>query len=217
MGEKQQRQPVPATEFDPRLSEKIPPLKPALVQIAPSRASGTGSWQSGDADGRERGTAIHAMLEWLSGENCPDVKTLPARLANTLGRAPENPDLQDWWQEAVRTYQHPDFAELFDPHYYQEAMNEVPVQFMENEQLIYGIIDRVVIQDGAVLVIDYKTHRSAHENQLAALTEEYREQMRLYARAAALLWPKRTIKACLLFTNSNTLVPLDKQGVARMK
>ena len=84
---------------------------------------------------------------------------------------------------------------------------------MENEQLIYGIIDRVVIQDDAVLVIDYKTHQSAQENQLAALTEDYREQMRLYARAAALLWPEHAIQACLLFTSNNTLVPLGSLDV----
>jgi ATP-dependent helicase/nuclease subunit A len=200
----------PAAEPDPRLSERIPPLKPVLVQIAPSRASGTGSWQPGDADGRERGIAIHAMLEWLSEEDGAGVETLPASLANSLGREPENPELQDWWQEAVSTYRHPDFAQLFDPHNYRQAMNEVPVQYMENKQLIYGIIDRVVIQNDAVLVIDYKTHQPAHENQLAALTEEYREQMRLYTRAAALIWPERTIRACLLFTNSNTLVPMEE-------
>jgi ATP-dependent helicase/nuclease subunit A len=105
----------------------------------------------------------------------------------------------------VRTYRHPDFAQLFDPRHYQQAMNEVPVQFMEDGQLIYGIIDRVVIQDDAVLVIDYKTHQPAHENQLAALTEEYREQMRLYTRAAELLWPDKTIKAGLLFTHNSQL------------
>jgi len=86
------------------------------------------------------------------------VNALPAGLANDLCRDPENPDLQDWWQEAVRTVRHPDFAELFDPRYYLEAMNEVPVQYLEKGQLIYGIIDRVVIQDDAVRVIDYKTH-----------------------------------------------------------
>jgi ATP-dependent helicase/nuclease subunit A len=195
----------PVIESDPRLSKRIPPLKPVLVQIAPSRASGTGSWQPGDADGRERGIAIHAMLEWLSEEDGADVETLPASLANSLGREPENPDLQDWWQEAVSTYRHPDFAQLFDPHNYRQAMNEVAVQYLENEQLIYGIIDRVVIQDDAVLVIDYKTHQPAHENQLAALTEEYREQMRLYARAAELLWPDKIIKAGLLLTHNSQL------------
>jgi ATP-dependent exoDNAse (exonuclease V) beta subunit len=61
-----------------------------------------------------------------------------------------------------------------------------------------------------VLVIDYKTHKSVNKDQLATLTEAYREQMRLYARAAALLWPKHAIKACLLFTSSNTLVPLGE-------
>ena len=195
----------PAAESDPRLSERVPPLKPLLVQIAPSRASGTGSWQPGDADGRERGIAIHAMLEWLSQEDGAGVETLPASLANSLGREPGNPDLQDWWQEAVHTHQNADFAQLFDPRHYRQAMNEVAVQYMENEQLVYGIIDRVVIQDDAVLVIDYKTHQPAHENQLAALTEEYREQMRLYTRAAELLWPEKSVKAGLLFTHSNQL------------
>ena len=196
---------TPIIECDPRLSEKIPPLKPVLVQIAPSRASGTGSWQPGDADGRERGIAIHAMLEWLSQVDGDGVETLPASLATSLGREPENPELQDWWQEAVHTYRHPDFAQLFDPRHYQQAMNEVAVQFMEAGQLIYGIIDRVVIRDDAVLVIDYKTHRSAHKEKLTALTGDYREQMRLYARAAALLWPEKTIKAGLLFTHINEL------------
>jgi ATP-dependent helicase/nuclease subunit A len=86
----------------------------------------------------------------------------------------------------------------------------VPVQFMDQGKLVYGIIDRVVIQDDAVLVIDYKTHRSANSKLLPALTDDYREQMRLYANAAALLWPEHTIRACLLFTNCSTLVPMDE-------
>jgi ATP-dependent helicase/nuclease subunit A len=202
----------PAIEPDRRLSERIPRLKPELVEIAPSKAGGAGDWQAGDADGRERGIAIHAMLDWLAEAGRPDVDTLPARLANTLGRAPENPELQEWWQEAVRTYRNKDFADLFNPDHYQDAMNEVPVQFMDKGNLIYGIIDRVVRQDNAVIVIDYKTHRSANSKQLPALTEDYREQMRLYARAAALLWPEHTIRACLLFTNCSTLVPLGKMN-----
>ena len=80
---------------------------------------------------------------------------------------------------------------------------------MEGGQLIYGIIDRVVIRDGAVLVIDYKSHRSANASELAVLAEGHRPQIRRYARAAALLWPEHTIKACLLFTYSGTLVSVE--------
>jgi len=151
------------------------------------------------------------MLEWLAGENDRTVDALPRRLANTLGRTAENPDLQTWWQEALRTWRNPDLAHLFDPGHYRQAMNEVPVQFMDNGQLIYGIIDRVVIHKDAVLVIDYKTRRAAHDKQLSTLAGDYREQMRLYARGAALIWPEHTIRACLLFTHSGTLVTLDNK------
>ena len=201
----------PASATDPRLSEIIPPLQPQLLQIAPSRTHATSGWQPGDADGRERGIAIHTMLDWLSAEGA-SVDVLPARLANTLGRAAANPQLQEWWQEALCTYRNPDFAKLFDSHHYRQAMNEVPVQFMDEGRLIYGIIDRVVIQEDAVLVLDYKTQRADHDEQLSALADGYREQMRLYARAAALLWPEHTISACLLFTHSGTLVPVDDEN-----
>jgi len=201
----------PAIEPDQRLSERVPRLTPELAEIAPSKAGGAGPWQAGDADGRERGIAIHAMLEWLAGEIDRTVDALPRRLANTLGRTAENPDLQTWWQEALRTWRNPDLAHLFDPGHYRQAMNEVPVQFMDNGQLIYGIIDRVVIHKDAVLVIDYKTRRAAHDKQLSTLAGDYREQMRLYARGAALIWPEHTIRACLLFTHSGTLVTLDNK------
>jgi len=91
-------------------------------------------------------------------------------------------------------------------------MNEVPVQFMDGDCLIYGIIDRIVIQEDTVLVIDYKTHRANDSTQLSALANGYREQMRLYARAAELLWPQHAIRACLLFTHSGTLVPVDDEN-----
>ncbi len=201
----------PPVAPDPRLSKKIAPLQPELVQVSPSDTHGIGSWQPGDADGRERGKAIHAMLEWLCAQEAR-VEALPARLANTLGRAADNPALQEWWQEALRTVQNPDLARLFDGRHYRQAMNEVPVQFMDGGRLIYGIIDRIVIQEDTVLVIDYKTHRANDSTQLSALADGYREQMRLYARAAALLWPEHAIRACLLFTHSGTLVPVDDEN-----
>ena len=203
--------PGPVAATDPRLSRKIASLQAQLVQIAPSRSHTTGSWQPGDADGRERGLAIHAMLDWLSAADA-SLDVLPPQLAHQLGRAADNPDLQAWWQEALHTVRNPKLSRLFDNCHYQRAMNEVPVQFMDEGRLIYGIIDRVVIQEEAVLVIDYKTHRADHDDQLSALADDYREQMRLYARAAALLWPEHAIRACLLFTHRGTLVPVDDEN-----
>ena len=83
---------------------------------------------------------------------------------------------------------------------------------MDEGRLIYGIIDRLVIREDAVLVIDYKTRRADHDEPLSALADDYREQMRLYARAAALLWPEHAVRACLLFTHSGTLVPVGDKS-----
>ena len=60
----------PVAAIDPRLSRKIASLQPQLVQIAPSRSHVVVNRQPGDADGRERGLAIHAMLDWLTVSRC---------------------------------------------------------------------------------------------------------------------------------------------------
>ncbi|HYQ73291.1 MAG TPA: PD-(D/E)XK nuclease family protein, partial [Gammaproteobacteria bacterium] len=120
-----------------------------------------------------------------------------------------DPELQAWWQEARRTRQHDDLAILFDPVHYLRARNEVPLQYFRDGTLIYGIIDRLVIRQDAVLVIDYKTHRRAAPDTLTELAERYREQMRLYTAGVARLWPGLTVRPCLLFTACNALVELD--------
>ena len=170
---------------------------------------GSGNPQEGDIDGRERGSAIHAMLEWLTDTGAGAGDKLPEELATRLGRAAENSELQAWWQEALHTLRDPALAHLFDDRQYQKAMNEVPVQYLENGRTVYGIIDRVIIRDDTVLVIDYKTHRSKDSVRLNALAKDYAGQMQLYGQAAAWLWPPHSISTRLLFTHSATLVTVD--------
>jgi ATP-dependent helicase/nuclease subunit A len=168
---------------DPRLTQSIR-VKPQLRQIAPSHADTAVALQPGDADGRERGIAIHRMLDILTRYPGAASSTLPSQLASGLGREAGDPELQAWWQEARQTWQHADLAMLFDPQHYVRARNEVPLQYFQDSQLVYGIIDRLVIRKDAVLVIDYKTHRRATPDTVANLANAYREQMRLYAGAS---------------------------------
>jgi ATP-dependent helicase/nuclease subunit A len=194
---------------DPRLSGPIAVCKHQQL-IAPSRALHANVMDSGDADGRERGTAIHLMLQHLSATAacCPD--TLPASIANTLQREAHDPECLAWWQEAMATVQAPQLSWLFDHTHYQQAFNEVPIQYTQGNRLVYGIIDRLIINDGAAYVIDYKTHLWADRDSLPRLTDSYREQMRLYANGVQQLWPGLTVKPCLLFTACGELVAMDE-------
>jgi len=197
---------TPAIEPDLRQAIRV---QPQLRQIAPSHADPAVVLETGDADGRERGVAIHRMLDILSRSTGVAPPIPPSHLASGLGRDAGDPELLAWWQEARQTCQHPDLAMLFDPRHYVRARNEVPLQYSEGDQLVYGIIDRLVIREDAVLVIDYKTHRRAAPDTLADLASTYQEQMRLYAGGVARLWPGLAVKPYLLFTACNALVGME--------
>jgi ATP-dependent helicase/nuclease subunit A len=199
---------APVVEIDPRLAGPVTP-PPACQQIAPSHTAQAGTWEDGDADGRERGKAIHLMLENLACHPESDSEALYRSVAGALQHDPGEPELQSWWQEALRTYHSTSFAELFDPRQHAQAFSEVPVQYLDEDRLVYGIIDRLVLQPGYVLVVDYKTHRSATPASIPALVENYRGQMHLYAEAVRRLWPDREARPCLLFTACGTLAAVN--------
>ena len=98
---------------------------------------------------------------------------------------------------------------LFDPARYVQAYNEVAVQYMAQARMVYGVIDRLVITDDSVLVIDYKSHRHACADSIPQLVADYRAQLNCYAEAAARLWPTRTVRAGLLFTACAELTWMD--------
>ena len=98
---------------------------------------------------------------------------------------------------------------LFEPDCYQQAWNEVPVQYLDGNHMVHGIIDRLLVSDGEVTIIDYKTHQLADRRSLDELAENYRTQMRYYNAAVTRLWPNHTVRAALLFTAGPELVWLD--------
>ncbi len=187
------------------------PVTTALrdLPIAPSRQVSAGGYGYADDDGRERGIALHMMLDYLTRETATDHATLLHRIANRLQRDRQDAELGDWWQEARAVVGHPDLAPLFDAQRYRKAFNEVPVQYRSGQRMIYGVIDRLVVTDSAVLVIDYKSHRHADSDAIRHLVEDYRPQLECYATAAARLWPEREVTPCLLFTARHELVRLD--------
>ena len=199
---------LPDIAVDPRLSAPVPLAKPPL-QIAPSHTAQSSPLIAGHIDGRDRGKVIHLMLEKLASGSISAADTLPLLLARSLSRAPEDAELQAWWQEALQTYQDEQLSFIFDPTHYQQAFNEVPVQYLEGEQLVYGIIDRLLVNKDTACIIDYKTHRSANTETLPALVASYREQMRLYTRGIARLWPDMKVRPYLLFTACRELVAMD--------
>jgi len=178
-----------------RATLDIPPL---ALEIAPSRSVHDHGGDGGDEDGRLRGIAIHRMLELLStGVSANQVRQ---HVASELHRQAEEDDFTAWWQEAQAVHQAPQFRELFDPACYSQAWNEVPLQYIHDGCTVYGLIDRLVLRDETVIIVDYKTHRQATTGALTALAAPYAAQMAYYAAGVRTLWPQRQVRPLLLFT-----------------
>jgi len=92
-------------------------------------------------------------------------------------------DLEKWWDECRRTITDESFIAYFNPSYYEKAFNEVPIQFKQADTTVYGVIDRLIIKDNNVTVIDYKTHPYVTKDNIKDVALLYEKQMQLYENA----------------------------------
>jgi ATP-dependent helicase/nuclease subunit A len=108
-------------------------------------------------------------------------------------------------EDACRIISHPDFSEIFAP----DALAEAPIAAVTPDgSVITGTVDRLLVTDAQVRVMDFKTGRavpaSPGEIPLAHL-----RQMAAYVSALEVIFPGRDIQAALLYTSGPKLHPLS--------
>ena len=108
--------------------------------------------------------------------------------------------------EVMAILDHPDFAPLFGP----SSRAEVPVVGQVGERILSGQIDRLLVTDREVVVVDYKTNRPPPRD-VAAVAPVYLKQMAAYRAALACVYPGRIIRCVLLWTDVPTLMPLESR------
>lgn len=149
-----------------------------------------------DVDNTERGTIMHQMLEQITRN--PDMSL--NSFQNTSQTQLPAIELKNCWEECQTLVSTTQFENYFDPYLYDKYYNEVPIQFKDEDQMVYGIIDRLIIKDTTATIIDYKTHPYASTANIATIAQNYTTQMQLYKKGVQLLWPSYTVKTVLLFT-----------------
>ncbi|HXQ50721.1 MAG TPA: double-strand break repair helicase AddA [Stellaceae bacterium] len=201
---------LPAWASDAPKPELIPP-KP----LAPSRPEGTEpaprSPLGGDGGaGFRRGLIVHRLLQSL-----PQLD--PAARASAARRFLARPvhALSDEAQAAIlaetlAVLEEPDFAPLFGP----LSLAEVPVVGLVDGSAISGRIDRLLVRDDTVLIVDYKTLRPvpASEDDIPPL---YLEQLRAYRAAVAAIYPGRAVQCALLWTEGPRLMRVSDARLVR--
>ncbi|KPF65031.1 double-strand break repair helicase AddA [Porphyrobacter sp. AAP60] len=159
-----------------------------------------------------RGSLIHRLLERLP--DVPDADRFEAarrwlaRQANDLDTAAHD----EMISSALGVLDHPQFAALFS----SQALAEVPLAATIGGIVVAGTVDRLLIEDNRITVVDFKTTRrppaSADEIPAATL-----RQMAAYVAALESIYPDREVRSGVLYTHSPVLFELAPEQLSGPK
>jgi ATP-dependent helicase/nuclease subunit A len=154
-----------------------------------------------------RGSAIHKLLQVLPDMPPEGRAAAAGRFLGQVAADWDQADRDGAWTQVETVLDDPDFAPLFSPASRAEVaiMGEIVVRGKQRQ--VSGMIDRLAVTDTAVLVADYKTNRPPPAT-LAEVPQAYVLQLALYRELLRPLYPGRTVKAALLFTETPELMEL---------
>jgi ATP-dependent helicase/nuclease subunit A len=112
-------------------------------------------------------------------------------------------------RETLAVLDHPEFAPLFGP----GSQAEVPLVGLIGGHALSGQIDRLVVEESQVRIVDFKTMRPvpASEDEVAPL---YLRQLAIYRAALQRIYPGREIRCALLWTQTPVLMPISSEKLA---
>jgi ATP-dependent helicase/nuclease subunit A len=161
----------------------------------------------------ERGRLLHALFERLPALAAEQRVPAAVRWLLGAGGVADEGAARALAEDACRILSDPLLGEIFVPH----ALAEAPIAaVVESGHVVAGTVDRLLVTDDRVLVLDYKTGRAIPDRAEDAPVQHLR-QMAAYTDALARIFPGRRIEAALLYTAGPRLFPLSAELLARHK
>lgn len=151
-----------------------------------------------------RGNLLHSLFERL-----PDVARAGRREAAhawlaAQGGVADAARRDEMIDLALSIIEDPAHADLFGP----DALAEAPVAAVVGDEVVTGVIDRLVVGEHLVRLVDFKTGRRVPASD-AELPTAHIRQMAAYVAALEAIFPGRRIEAALLYTAGPALWTLS--------
>lgn len=192
--------------------------RPAPVEARPPRPLAPSSLGDDDAASppptpgmraaAERGRLLHALFERLPATADPRGAAL-----RWLEQSAGVSDARE--REAIVA----DALAVIEAHpglFTRDALAEAPIAAVVNGDVISGTVDRLIVEEGRVRLVDFKTGRRVPASAEDAPVHHLR-QMSAYAEALKVIFPARAVEAALLYTSGPVLLRLPDSLLARHK
>ncbi len=175
-------------------------LRPSDPDDEPSRRPRKGETHEERVRALTRGTLVHRLLQSL-----PDVPTDRRRDAaekflarNALEWLNDERDFLA--KQVIALIDDPRFTALFAPGSRAEVSIAGRVERIDRPPaLVSGQVDRLVVTPAEILIVDYKTNH-APPKTADATPRDYVRQLALYRQVLTSLYPGRTVRCFLLWT-----------------
>lgn len=193
--------PAPAWLTRPPLQELSPPKPLAPSKPDEEEPAARSPLEGSDGYRFQRGTLIHRLLQTL-----PDLA--PARrgaaaaayLARPVHRLSAT-EQQQMVDETLAVLADPVFGPIFGP----GSRAEVPLTGVVGHRVISGQIDRLLVTDDQVLIVDFKTNRPP-PREVSGVAGEYLRQLGVYRTLVSRIYPGRPVRCALLWTDGPFLM-----------
>jgi ATP-dependent helicase/nuclease subunit A len=187
----------------PAPPEKVPsrPLSPS--RLAEDESAPLSPFAGGDTRRWRRGRLVHRLLQSLV--DLPPERRRDAAAA-FLARPAHGLDAvaaRAMADETLRLFDAPETAPLFAA----GGLAEAPIVGTVGGVVVSGRVDRLVVADDAVWLVDYKTDRPPPADP-AAVGSTYLRQMALYRALLRQAFPGRPIRCVLLWTDGPAAMTL---------
>ena len=145
----------------------------------------------------KRGTIIHKLLQFV-----PDIykdKQSEAITKYLKNIAPDfsEEERNNICNDIISLINNPDFGIVFGAN----SQAEVPIMGEINEKIISGQIDRLIITDKKIIVVDYKTNRNTPQT-VDKVPQIYLSQLSDYKALLQKIYPQKEIETYILWTNN---------------
>jgi ATP-dependent helicase/nuclease subunit A len=180
-----------------------PPLSPSRLGVEPPVLAPL----EGSADQRfRRGRLIHRLLQTLPDLPVAERPSAAKRFLASRGADISRAEQAEIATETLRLLADPGFSALFGP----GSRAEAPIVGELGDGLVIsGQIDRLLVTPFEVLIVDYKTNRLAPRS-VGETAQPYLRQMAAYRAALGKIYPDKSIRCALLWTEGPRLMELPE-------
>jgi len=198
---------APPWMYETAPDEPTPP-RPLAATRPSSAEPNTRSPLDGNGENRfQRGLLVHKLLELLPPLDPEERARAGLQFLSQPLHGLDTGTCDALVSEVIEILDHVDFKPIFGPNSRAEVALVGRVSFGDVDEIVSGQVDRMVVTDRDVYVIDYKTMRPVPASADAA-PPTYLRQLAVYRALLRGVWPERAFKAALLWTEGPILMPI---------